>query len=143
MNPDSKNTFLDTNIIVYAFDPTVSEKHTVAKRIVEQITKGETTACISNQILAEMSSVLLGKTMEHKEQVRQFVESIQHIPTWQIVHYTSKTIETTLQSIEKQKDFWDNLIAQTMLENGITKIYTENTKDFSKIKGIKAVNPFR
>ncbi len=29
-----------------------------------------------------------------------------------------------------------------MLENGIDTIYTENVKDFEKIPGIRAVNPF-
>lgn len=37
--------------------------------------------------------------------------------------------------------FWDVMLAAAMLENGVNKIYTENTKDF-KIPGIKAVNPF-
>ncbi len=29
-----------------------------------------------------------------------------------------------------------------MLENGIDTIYAENTQDFRRIPGIKAVNPF-
>ena len=37
---------------------------------------------------------------------------------------------------------WDAFIAATMIENKIFNIYTENTKDFSKIDGIKARNPF-
>jgi len=36
---------------------------------------------------------------------------------------------------------WDSLIAETALENGIVKIYTENLKDFKKIPGLKVVNP--
>lgn len=36
---------------------------------------------------------------------------------------------------------WDSLIIATALENGITKIYTENTKDFKEIARIDAINP--
>jgi len=37
--------------------------------------------------------------------------------------------------------FWDALIAATMIENNVFTIFTENTKDFKKIKGITAINP--
>ena len=39
-------------------------------------------------------------------------------------------------------NYWDAFIAATMIENKIFNIYTENTKDFLKIDGIKARNPF-
>jgi predicted nucleic acid-binding protein len=38
--------------------------------------------------------------------------------------------------------FFDSLLAATMQENGISKILTENVKDFNKIAGIEAENPF-
>lgn len=44
-------------------------------------------------------------------------------------------------SIKKNIEYWDALIAATMIENNISHIYTENIKDF-RIEGITAVNPF-
>lgn len=46
-------------------------------------------------------------------------------------------------AINQKVDFWDALIAETMKENGIVKIYTENEQDFMKIPGIKVVNPLK
>jgi len=39
--------------------------------------------------------------------------------------------------------FWDALLVATMQRHGITTIFTENTGDFEKCPGIKAVNPLK
>ncbi len=39
--------------------------------------------------------------------------------------------------------FLDSLIAETMKENGINQIITENENDFIRIPGIKIKNPLR
>jgi predicted nucleic acid-binding protein len=54
------------------------------------------------------------------------------------------TVEYALSLMSLYKlPFWDAMIAAVMLENSIFTIYTENEKDFSRIPGIKVVNPFR
>ena len=40
-------------------------------------------------------------------------------------------------------DLFDYFLAATMLDNDIGRILTANTKDFSRIPGIEAVNPFK
>jgi predicted nucleic acid-binding protein len=37
--------------------------------------------------------------------------------------------------------YWDALIAATMRENGVTRIYTEDEKSFRKIPWLEVVNP--
>jgi len=39
--------------------------------------------------------------------------------------------------------FWDALIAACMLEHGVRTIVTENERDFKRIPGIMALNPFK
>ncbi len=53
--------------------------------------------------------------------------------------YSSATKKSAYQGTP----FWDALIAETMLENGVSTIYTENEKDFKKMRGINAINPFK
>ena len=38
--------------------------------------------------------------------------------------------------------FWDAVIMETMKENGIGKVFTENVRDFAGTKGIEVVDPF-
>ena len=46
-------------------------------------------------------------------------------------------------SPRQKKQFWDTLIVATMLEAGVSTIYTENEKDFSSFEMIKTINPFQ
>ncbi len=144
MNPDSENSLLDTNILVYAYDETAGEKHQIAKKIVRDCMSGKSILFVSNQILGETVNAIRNKLPTiPKTEVEGLMEEIISLPSWIKVNYMEKTILNSLEQLEKEDDFWDAVIAQTMLENGITKIYTENTKDFEKVKGIKAVNPFK
>jgi len=39
--------------------------------------------------------------------------------------------------------FWDVLIAVTMRDSGVTRLYTENETDFRKIPWVEVLNPLR
>lgn len=144
MNPDSPNSFLDTNILVYAYDETAGNKHTIAKQLVLECMRGKTVFFVSNQILGETVNTIRNRLPSIlPSEIEELMEEIISIPSWIKVNYTEQTVQKAVVQLKLGDDFWDAVIAQTMIENGITKIYTENTKDFSKIKGIKAVNPFR
>lgn len=53
-------------------------------------------------------------------------------------------MRTTVQRYkEKKKHFWDAVIVETMKENRVNQIYTENEKDFEIFEYIKAINPFK
>lgn len=61
-----------------------------------------------------------------------------------VLGYSGSTVIGAL-SISKEHGlhFFDALLAATMQENGIKEIVTENEKDFSKVKWMKAVHPFK
>ena len=72
--------------------------------------------------------------------IRKYVMS----DKWKKVDYTNlTTLKAALSSSYFNTPFWDTLIAETMRENGMIEILTENEKDFKAIPGIKAVNPFK
>ncbi len=137
--------FIDSNILVYALDPNENEKHAKAKEIITRGLKGELSLAISNQTIGECCNVLLHKYERppDRKQLSEFFQTIIRAPSIRKLTYTCTTAIQAGSPTFQEIHFWDAVIGQTMLENGITKIYTENTKDFSKIKGIKAVNPFK
>jgi len=129
---------IDTNVLVYAFDTAYPEKHKAAQAIVRDIFNGKQEAVVTNQILAEFAAVVtrkIEKSMQ-KEDAGAIVEAIIASGNWQILNYTEKTVVHALKSKES---FWDALIAQTLLENNVKTIITENGKHFTSIR---AVNPF-
>ncbi len=137
--------FVDTNILVYAFDVSEKQKRQIAKNIVEDITKGRKKGVISNQILGELFIVLTNKITNplNEENAQIIVNGIIDSVNWKKVNYTTSTIHQAMDTVIKEKrPFWDTIITETMLENKIYVILTENTKDF-KSKNITAHNPFK
>ena len=97
---------------------------------------------LSSQILAEFFLNATEKIQkpisikEAREIIRDFSDAAG------IVNYSARTILRASELNEMYKvHFWDALIAATMIENNVFTIFTENTKDFKKIKGIIAINP--
>jgi len=136
-------TFIDTNILVYAFDESEKQKRAIAKKIVSDITTGEMEATVSNQVLAEFFIVVTTKieTPISAANAKIIVDGIIDSLHWRKINYTSKTVSKAIEaSITGKNHFWDALIKETMLENGVYAIMTENTKDF-KSEQIKAINP--
>src|SRR3989344_2273484 len=137
-------TFLDTNILVYAFDLAEAEKQPIAYKILQQATQGREKFHISNQVLAELSRTLthkLAKPYTQEETIE--ILTLFQLPTWIIYSYRLSTLTQALRLQQQNTiSFWDALIVSTMMENHVYQIYTEDMA-FSKIPGIKAVNPFK
>ena len=137
-------TFIDTNILVYAFDESEKQKRAKAKKIVSDATTGEMNAVVSNQVLAEFFMVVTTKIEEpiSAANAKIIVDGIIDSLHWKKINYTSKTVSKAIEaSITEKNHFWDALIKETILENRVYAIITENTKDF-KSGQIKVINPF-
>ena len=135
---------IDTNILVYAYTKFDENKHKICEAIVESAFKGEKTYAISNQILSELFFVLTEKLKSPipSEDAITIVSGIIDSINWIKINYTHETVKKSmLLSKICNVSIWDSLIAETSLENGISKIYTENTKDFRKIPNLAAINP--
>lgn len=137
----AEKAFVDTNILVYAYDKDAGKKHLISKKIIEECITGARELYLSNQILAEFANVAANKLPNPpaKEEINSIIVKINKISNWKKINYSTKTVESALQ--ENGKDFWDKLIAATMKENNVFTIYTENTKDFKEMLGINAINP--
>lgn len=138
--------FYDTNILVYAYDESEKEKRQIAEKLVENVFSGEAKGAISNQILSELFYVLTEKINRHlsKEVAAKIIRKYVLSDKWEKVDYTSLTaLNAALTSYPHNSSFWDALVVETMKENEITWILTENEKDFEIIPGIKVKNPFK
>lgn len=133
----------DTNILVYAFDTDEPKKRAICAPLVEGVSEGGF-GIVTNQITAEFYNVLTRKQKVPAETAGRLVSKFIQSPNWIKVNYTHETVERAIfLSSAFSVSIWDALVAATMLENNLSKIYTENTRDFRKIPGIKAVNPMR
>ncbi len=135
---------IDTNILVYAYDDFEKEKREKCSQILDGVFSGKIKACVSNQILAELFFVLtrnMKKPLD-SETAQQIVDSIIGSEKWSKINYDYKTIKNAIELVKRfGVSIWDGVIAATMIENNVFTIYTENEKDFEKVRGIEAINP--
>ena len=137
--------FVDTCIIAYAYDLSEGGKRRKCKELVESGFYGYEELAVSNQILAELFFVLTKKIENpiSSENAKTIVEGIIESENWVKIDYNSQTVRKAAITVNDDNGlhFWDALIAETMIENKITEIYTENIRDFEKISGIRVINP--
>ena len=132
---------IDTNILVYAFTNIDSKKQKNAKEIIYKA-RDLGVGYISKQNIIELINTnrKFSKNLSNKE----LDKIITGLESLKIIDYNTTTIKKALD-IQTQTNisFFDSLIIQTMIENNIYLIYTENEKDFRKTKQISVINPFK
>ncbi len=134
---------LDTNVLIYAFDPTDPAKHATAKRLVRSLIAADALV-VSVQVLNEFYAVAtrLGRKpgLTHEAAsaaVRAIASSATVLPV---------TLEESLLAIDAvrrhQLPFWDALLWATARENGVKVIHTEDLPSALVIGDVAYVDPF-
>ena len=146
MNFMKDEMVFDTNIIVYVYDASETDKQNKCRTFIEKVYNDEIVGVVSNQILGEVFKTLTVNienpiSVENAELV---IENIVESDKWVKLTYDHETVKKAIGIVKLHKaSFWDAVIGETMKENGIYKICTENEKDFKKIPGIKVINPLK
>ena len=142
----SDEVFFDTNIIAYAFDRSDERKRQPCQRLVRLGFQGDLSSCISNQVLGGLFLFLTKKVVRPLTRkvagtiVRGFIDS----PRWKKLNYSHLAVRRALDDAGTiNASFWDVLIAVTMRDSGVTRLYTENETDFRKIPWVEVLNPLR
>ncbi len=138
-------SFYDTSVLVYAFDTSDTKKHEICVNMINELVASGKKAFISNQILGELFSVLTESISIpiDKKLASGIINDFIASKSWVKFNYTYNTVRNAAKASDEYKmPFWDSLIVETMKENGINIIVTENVKDFKKANGIKIINPF-
>ncbi|MHA1143367.1 MAG: type II toxin-antitoxin system VapC family toxin [Candidatus Helarchaeota archaeon] len=134
-------SFIDSNIIIFANIRNFPEYHQ-ALNIMEMGLKGTLRLCY-NTIIALETHYKLNKligTEEANFRVEVLLKSRRLI-------YFDISKNTIQKAISITKDFNirtnDAVIVASMLENNITKIYTDNETDFMKVPKLQVINPIK
>ena len=138
--------FIDTSVLVYAFDLSEPGKHAVAAGLITDLSERNEKGIVSNQVLLELYNVLTRfiSNPVPADEASTIVEKFMSSPDWTKLNYDASTVRhAVLSATGNRAKIWDTLIAETMRENNIDTIITENVKDFKKIPGIKVINPFK
>ena len=132
--------FLDTNILLYAYDLDAPAKRAIALRLVEHAwaTPGET--AISVQVLQEMHVNLVKRGLS-REETGHILRDYTH---WPVVDGTPDLFLAALDEQARwQLSLWDSLILTAARASGATELITEDLNHGQDYGGVRAINPFR
>ena len=133
--------FLDTNIMIYAYDISAGEKHEIAKNHVIDFWNSRL-GLISTRVLQEFF-VTVTKKISKPLEVKLAKEIVNDFLEWDIVVNDSKSI---LEAIEihcrYNYSFWDSLIIQAAIKGVAELLLSEDLSDGQKIGSIMIKNPF-
>lgn len=142
---------LDTNILVYADDPS-SANHLRAREYLERAVKGSLQACLSQQILAEYFSVVTSdRKVKHPltvEEAKERTLFLNRIRSVKKVFPKRSTLKRAIEFCAKHDirgvQIFDAVYATTLLDNRVKKLVTRNAADFKPFKelGLDVINPF-
>jgi len=131
-------SFLDTNILVYAFDPDQVRHHSIARQLLRDAVNGN--GAISTQVLGEFASVLLHKLKAQPKAVSDALAALESIRT---VHMDGTLIRRAIEAHARYGvRFYDGLIIATAERAGCGRILSEDMNRGQKYFGIAVENPF-
>jgi predicted nucleic acid-binding protein len=132
--------FLDTNVLVYAYDLDAPTKRATAMSLVQDGWRTPGGTAVSVQVLQELHVNLVrrGRTPEEAARV---VSDFGH---WPVIENTWPLLVAAMQSqVRWQISLWDALILEAARESGARELYTEDLNHGQDYGGVRVVNPFR
>ena len=136
----SASKFLDTNILLYAYDLDAPAKRAVALGLVEQGWAALGGTAISVQVLQEMH-VNLARQGISQTAATQIVRDYM---AWPVVDHTLDLLQAGLDEQTRWKiSLWDALILAAARTAGASELITEDFNHGQNYDGVRAVNPFR
>jgi predicted nucleic acid-binding protein len=132
--------FLDTNVLVYAYDLSSPGKQSLAKEFVRRAIAGD--GVISSQVLAELSAVLLHKLSPPApaKSVKTILDALNPI---KLIAPDADLIRRAVEAHETYHvHFYDGMIIAAAERAGCARLLSEDLNNGQQYFGIPVSNPF-
>jgi predicted nucleic acid-binding protein len=133
--------FLDTNILVYAYDLSAGGKHLSARKIVMDLWETGT-GVISTQVLQEFFVTVTRKIAKPISPLKaQMI--VADLLKWKVVVITGDVILDAIAIQAKNKfTFSDSMIVAAATTENCETLYSEDLPDGQLLDGVRIKNPF-
>lgn len=132
--------FLDTNIVLYAFDDSEPRKQSIAQELLRRAVRAE--CVISVQVLSEICNTILRKMIvSHPiDLLREILEQLEPVPT---VCPDERMVRRAVDCRERYGvHFYDGMIIAAAERAGCKRIWSEDLNAGQEYFGVKVENPF-
>jgi predicted nucleic acid-binding protein len=139
----SDKVFIDTNILLYAYDRDAGTKHEIARELIRRCWE-DASGVISIQVLSEffVRATRESNSFVSPDEAEAIIQNLSH--SWTIV---IPDVPVVLEAIRGRKahqlSYWDAMIWATAKQAKIDTIFTEDLQHGQMIEGVTFVNPFK
>jgi predicted nucleic acid-binding protein len=136
----SGRVFVDTNILIYAYDLEAGGKHTKAARVVEDLWTSKD-GTLSVQVLQEFYVNVTRKIRKPltKRLAREVIEAY---ATWHVEAIGAEDVVRASLLEERYKlSFWDALIVVAAKKAGADRVLSEDLNPGQRVDGVLVENP--
>jgi len=136
------SAFVDTNVLVYAYDRSEPEKQRRAVELLTWLDEAGNGA-VSTQVLAEFF-VSVTRKIAAPLSVVEAAERVQNLlAAWTVVDLTGLIVLEAVRGVRDHSfHYWDAQIWATARLNQIPVVYSEDFSPDSIVEGVHFVNPF-
>jgi len=132
--------FLDTNVLVYAFDRGDPVKNKRADELLKGFWDHQKPVAISIQVLQEFYTTMLRKGGGPK----YFREVVESFMRWAVVENTRTLLRNAFKvQLVYGTSFYDANIVAAAQQSGAKELWTEDLNDGQDYGGVRVVNPFK
>jgi len=133
---------VDTNILVYAHDPSAGKKNRQSIEILDELrTSGA--GVISTQVLMEFVRAVTGNIPNPMSMKSAASQARIFLATWPVVSITGFIVDEALRgAIAHRLSLWDSQVWATARMNQIPIVLSEDFAHGAEIGGVRFRNPF-
>ena len=134
-------SFVDTNVLVYAFDKIGSPKQQIAQRLMNELME-EDRLRVSTQVLQELFVTLTRKVSQPCSSA-DALAVLEDLTAWPLMVIDYEAIRAAITLADQAMlSFWDALVVVAAARTGATVLYTEDLNHGQEILGVRVSNPF-
>jgi len=134
-------TFLDTIVIIYAYDASAGRKHGIAKQIVMDLWASGL-GVVSTQVLQEFF-VNVTRKIPKPLDVTLAKDIVADFLKWTVVVNDGESILGAIEILQRYGySFWDSLIVDAAVKGRAVTLFSEDLSYGQTVSGVTIENPF-
>ncbi len=133
--------FVDTNVIVYAYDADAPAKRVRALEVLGDASEFGELVC-STQVLGELFNVVTRKRNPPMTVAQARAEVQAYLPLARVSTDNALVMRAIDLCSEKSVSFWDALIVAAAARAGAATLLTEDLNDGEEMLGVQILDPF-
>lgn len=134
--------FVDTNIIVYAYDKDAGKKNQIALNLVKDLWHSGL-GVLSTQVLQEFFVTITNKISAPLDIVKA-TGIVKNLSKWNVIINDVNTLISAIEIHQEHKfSFWDSMIIAAAIKGGAKTLLSEDLSDNQELDGLTIKNPFK